>query len=119
MLRSLAVVTLLIPFPAIAAQAGDAFELSPKARAAATAAARLDDPFNAGRDLPAQLPLLGGQELRGGGVGCERTAFLCYDAEGKRLVYGPARAYMPKFDGLSAESVSLRHDRIVLKYTFR
>jgi hypothetical protein len=121
MLRSVVAVTLLIPFPAIAAQANDAIELSAKARASAGAAARLDDlAFNAGRDVPAQqLPLLGGQELRGRAGGCERTAFLCYDAAAKRLVYGPARAHMPKFDGLTAESVSLRHDRVVFKYTFR
>jgi hypothetical protein len=121
MLRSLVVVTLLIPFPAIAAQANDAIEFSPKARAAAVAALRLEDPsLTVGRDLPTQLPLLGGQELRGNAGACERTpSLLCYDAADKRLVYGPARAYMPKFDGLTAESVSLRHDRIVFKYTFR
>lgn len=120
MLRSVVVVTLLIPFPAIAAQANDTIELSAKARTAAVAALRLDDPtFTAGRDLPAQLPLLGGQELRERAGGCERPAVLCYDGAGKRLVYGPARAYMPKFDGLTAESVALRHDRIVFKYTFR
>jgi hypothetical protein len=37
----------------------------------------------------------------------------------RRLVYRPARGYMPRFEGLRAESVSLRRDRLVLKYSFR
>jgi hypothetical protein len=36
-----------------------------------------------------------------------------------RIVYRPARAYMPQFDGMRAESISLRHNKVVLKYSFR
>jgi len=35
-----------------------------------------------------------------------------------RVVYRPARQFMPQFDGLRAASVSLRRDRIVFKYSF-
>jgi len=44
---------------------------------------------------------------------------LCYDMADRRLVYRPARNYMPKVDGLRAESVSLRSNRIILKYSFK
>jgi hypothetical protein len=36
-----------------------------------------------------------------------------------RIVYRPVRQYMPQFEGLRAEAVSLRSDRIILKYSFR
>ena len=38
---------------------------------------------------------------------------LCYDLADARIVYRPARKYMPSVDGLKAENVSLRHNRIV------
>ena len=51
---------------------------------------------------------------------CEHSASgLCYDQADRRIVYTPARHYMPKFDGLTAESVSLRRDAIRFKYSFR
>lgn len=51
---------------------------------------------------------------------CEANARdLCYDMVERRIVYRPVRQYMPRVDGLTAESVSLRHDRLVLKYSFR
>jgi hypothetical protein len=51
---------------------------------------------------------------------CEHsTSGLCYDQADRRIVYTPARHYMPKFEGLTAESVSLRRDAIRFKYSFR
>ena len=51
---------------------------------------------------------------------CDANASsLCYDSTDRRLVYRPARNYMPQVEGLRAESVSLRKDRIVLRYSFR
>jgi len=44
---------------------------------------------------------------------------LCYDRAERRIVYRPAREYMPKFDGLTAENVSLRRNGIHFKYSFR
>ena len=50
---------------------------------------------------------------------CDSNASsLCYDMADRRLVYRPARKLMPQVDGLRAESVSVRKDRIVLKYSF-
>ena len=44
---------------------------------------------------------------------------LCFDAASGRVVYRAARKYMPQFDGLTAESVSLRSNRVTLKYSFK
>ena len=51
---------------------------------------------------------------------CEsHTRDLCYDLVDRRIVYRPVRQFMPQVDGFTAESVSLRHDRLILKYSFR
>ena len=47
------------------------------------------------------------------------AADLCYDRAERRIVYRPAREYMPRFDGLTAENVSLRRNGIQVKYSFR
>ena len=51
---------------------------------------------------------------------CESHARdLCYDLAERRVVYRPVRQFMPRIDGFTAESVSLRRDRLVVKYSFR
>lgn len=50
---------------------------------------------------------------------CERSAHdVCYDAAEGRIVYRAAREYMPRIGELTPESVSLRRNRIVFKYSF-
>jgi len=50
---------------------------------------------------------------------CERSAHdVCYDAAEGRIVYRAARGYMPRLGELTPESVSLRRNRIVFKYSF-
>ena len=44
---------------------------------------------------------------------------VCYDLTDRRVVYRPARKYMPQVDGLRPESISLRHNTLVFKYSFR
>lgn len=43
----------------------------------------------------------------------------CGDAAEPRLFYRGARHFMPAWDGLAAEGISLRRDRLVLRYSFR
>jgi hypothetical protein len=50
--------------------------------------------------------------------GCGPVAFCSGISEG-RLLYRGARRYMPSFDGMAAEGISLRRDRLVVRYTFR
>jgi hypothetical protein len=119
----------------LAASAGNdgVVELRTKALASASAASnsvlagpmsgstrRLDEPFLPSHDpLPAIMqevePVQHASSSR-----CDANAsLLCYDAADGRLVYRGAREYMPKVSGLSPESVSVRRNTVVFKYSFR
>jgi hypothetical protein len=122
MLRSIAITATLSL--ALAAQANDGSELSLRNKALASAgsvAKHADAPFAHGRDPLPQLLMLEEQERRGAPPGtCEFTAMdLCYDLADRRVVYRPARNYMPKVQGLTPENISVRHNKIVFKYSFR
>ncbi|MEO7741793.1 MAG: hypothetical protein ABIR98_02505 [Usitatibacter sp.] len=49
---------------------------------------------------------------------CSGERALCYDPASGRIVYKPARAFMPELPGLQAENISLKRDRVVLRYSF-
>lgn len=121
MLRSIAITATLSL--ALAAQANDGVELTLRTKALASAGSVMkhaDAPFATGRDPLPQVLLLEEQARLTPRSDCEFTAKdLCYDLADRRIVYRPARNYMPDVDGLRAESVSLRHNRIVFKYSFR
>jgi hypothetical protein len=122
MRRSIVFTTILASL-AFAAQANDGVELSLKTKALASAGAitkQSDAPFTYGRDPMPQLLMLEEQERRGPKGSCEFSARdLCYDLSDGRLVYRPARQFMPKFEGLTPENITLRSNRIVFKYSFR
>ncbi len=44
---------------------------------------------------------------------------VCFDAADGRIVYRGAREYMPRMNGFSAESISLRHNAVIFKYSFQ
>jgi hypothetical protein len=59
-------------------------------------------------------------------LGTERVArcadglvALCYDARNRGILYRGARDFMPRMDGFTPEGVALRHDRLILRYSFR
>jgi hypothetical protein len=110
---------------ALGAQANDGLDLSLKNKALASAGAstskQAEAPFTSARDPLPQLLLMEEQERRNvrGGT-CEAAAKdLCFDAAEGRIVYRAARNYMPRIDGLRPESVSVRTNRITLKYSFK
>jgi hypothetical protein len=118
------IVTTILATLAFAAQAHDGVEPSLRTKALASAAGvskQAEAPFTTyGRDPLPQLLLLDELDRPGTRSGCEASAKdMCYDLAEGRVVYRAARAYMPKVDGLTAESVSLRQRRIVIKYSFR
>src|SRR5687768_5199222 len=49
---------------------------------------------------------------------CNGESSLCYDPGSGRIVYKPARALMPELPGLRAENISVKRDRITLRYSF-
>jgi hypothetical protein len=43
---------------------------------------------------------------------------LCYDAASGRIEFRPARNFMPDLPGLQRETISVKRDRIIFKYSF-
>jgi len=119
------VIAVVFASAALPALANEGVDLSNRARSSAAASAvgvsvkQAEAPFRNRDPLP-ELLMHEEQERRGPSGGCQHNSTaLCYDLADRRVVYRPARAYMPQFEGLRAESVSLRHNKVVLKYSFR
>jgi len=49
---------------------------------------------------------------------CANASALCYDAAENRIVFKPARNYMPDLPGLTRENITVKRDRIVFRYTW-
>jgi hypothetical protein len=49
---------------------------------------------------------------------CSGSRSLCYDPGSGRIVYKPARMLMPDIPGMQRENISVKRDRIVLRYSF-
>jgi hypothetical protein len=123
-MRRLIVATAILASLASTARANDALDLSLKNKALASAAApstkQVEAPFVAGRDPLPFILMQEEQERRGFQGSCEAAARdLCFDAASGRVVYRAARKYMPQFEGLTPESVSLRSNRVTFKYSFK
>lgn len=90
------------------------------AKASVAAAGHANAPFRAAHDpIPGLLARDEGLARQPNGA-CEKHARdLCYDLVDGRVVYRPVRKWMPPLEGLTAESVSLRRNRLTLKYSFR
>lgn len=50
---------------------------------------------------------------------CSGERSLCYDPASGRIVYKPAREFMPDIPGLQRENISVKRDRIVFRYSFK
>jgi hypothetical protein len=110
------------------APANDALDATLKSRAIASAAAAAEAtsppgsvpaPFVQNRE-PMPQWLARNEPPRRASASCQHsTQDLCYDLAEARIVYRPVRHYMPKIEGLTAESVSLRHHKLVVRYSFR
>ena len=123
-MRATLVFCILTAGLAVPAQASEGFDLSMKSRSMAAASTAVPSknaqaPFRHARDPLPELLLREEQEKRGPSGACQNaTTSLCYDMAAGKIVYRGARAYMPQIDGLKAESVSLRRNRLTLKYSF-
>lgn len=50
---------------------------------------------------------------------CGPESTLCYDmSDGGRIVFRPARNFMPDLPGFTRENISVKRDRIVFRYSF-
>jgi len=125
MRRSLMISTFLATLAA-PAMASEGIELSLRSKsmaasvASAAPAKNVEAPFRIARDPLPEFFVPEEEQRKGFKSACDaNSTSICYDSVDRRLVYRPARNYMPQVDGLRAESVSLRSNRILLKYSFR
>ena len=112
-----------IGLPALAAEGGVELSIASRNSAAAASAAphkNADAPFRAGRDPLPEILLREELDKRGGPRGsCEASASdLCYDMRDGKVVYRRAREYMPRIQGLRAESISVKRSGMTFKYSF-
>jgi hypothetical protein len=49
---------------------------------------------------------------------CNADREFCYDADSGHIVFKPARQFMPGLPGMTPENVSVKKDRIILRYSF-
>jgi hypothetical protein len=104
-----------------AAQAEDLVGLHLRSKAAiATAAPHRSAPYVQPLGEPEREPLVTPRDLRQdeSRSSCESSRALCYDPGSGRIVYKPARQYMPGLPGMQADSISVKRDKLVFKYTF-
>jgi len=126
MRRSILITALTATLSLSAAAANDGVELRTKALASASASSvfasnyvKTESP-NYGRDpmsvlVQVEAPVGG----TGPQAGCASSAgSVCFDAAAGRIVYRGAREFMPKMNGFRAESLSIRHNAIIFKYSF-
>jgi hypothetical protein len=120
-LLSIALVLGLAAAPkAVAAETRAALELKPKSALAASAPAPAHT--NAPFIVPTEEPVLDfvPRDLRRGESrsSCKSDRALCYDADSGHIVYKPARLLMPDIPGLQRENLSVKRDKLVLRYSF-
>ena len=116
----LLIVTLsLAAIPPARADESRALQLKSKT-AIATVVPHRSAPYVQPVGEPEREPLFGTRDLRHdqSRSSCESNRDLCYDPSAGRIVYKPARQYMPDLPGLQPESVSVKRDKIVFKYSF-
>lgn len=105
---------------AASAVAADPLELVWRGR---VTSARVEAPDAPARFAPRAESVQPAEHSRGGeGMApgsCRTRALFCYDGSENRLVLHGARDYMPHVEGLAAEGIALRRDRLVLRYSFR
>lgn len=117
------VVSLALAAPAAeaveAAPAQSPLKLRPKAAIVVAPSPRAAAPFVAPSGEP-DLDLLPRPDprLEQSRSSCSGERSLCYDPQSGRIVYKPARALMPDLPGLQRENISVKRDRITLRYTF-
>ncbi len=115
----IAVPIALLAAPLALAEDAHGLQLRPKS-AIATVVPHSSAPYVQPLGEPQPQPLVGPRDLRQdqSRSSCESERALCYDPSSGHIVYKPARQLMPGVPGLQAESVSLKRDKLVFKYSF-
>jgi hypothetical protein len=94
-------------------------QLKPKAAISTVAPNHNYAPFVTPLSEP-ELDLLPRRDLRHdqSRSSCNSDRAVCYDAASGRIEFRPARNLMPDLPGFQRETVSVKRDRIVFRYSF-
>ena len=95
-----------------------ALRLTPKAAIATTLPQRHTPFLTSQHDEPKLDFVPHPESRRGSPSSCKAERALCYDPSNGHIVYKPARQLMPDIRGLQRENISVRRDRIILRYSF-
>jgi hypothetical protein len=124
-----AIALLLVALPRLAAgqdahaaSEGKSLQLRPKSVTFESPLALQRAPFTAqpGEPVLDLVPPREDDRMKDSRSSCDRAGqSLCYDSGSGKIVYKKTREYMPPIPGLRAEHISLKRDRITLKYTFQ
>jgi hypothetical protein len=119
-LRSFALVAGLAAAPNMTAAADlrPALELKPKA-ALMAAVAYNSAPFVAAASTPELhfAPQRENPQVQSRSS-CNADRDLCYDANSGHIVFKPIRRFMPDLPGMTPENITVKRDRITLRYSF-
>ena len=123
-MRRTVLVAVLLASLAFSARANDGVDLSLRTKALASAGSigsirETSTPASSAGDTMPPLPLMGETEQLGvRNNGCANRD-VCYDYASGHIVVRPAREYMPRVNGLTAENVSVRHKSVTFTYSFK
>jgi hypothetical protein len=100
-----------------------AVDLDPNARTRAVEAVAKVAPALAPAPARNSLPdLNNGVDLDGRtltGACSQASTDVCYDYKQGRLIYRPARNWMPEISGFKPEHISVRRDKVTFQYSFK
>ena len=120
---AMAVGTVIAPNTAPAGEGDKALQLRPKA-AISTAVEQIT-PAQPNAPFTSALPAERGPSLaaprtaqESSRSSCNGDRALCYDAVSGRVVYKPARQFMPDLPGLRPENISIKRHQLVFRYSF-
>lgn len=123
LVMAMAVSSVIAPNTAPAGEGEKALQLRPKAAISVAVAqitpAQANAPFIAPAANEPELSLAPpptAQESSRSSCNGERA--LCYDAVSGRVVYKPARQFMPDLPGMRPENISIKRHQIVFRYSF-
>lgn len=123
LVMAMAVSSVIAPNTAPAGENEKALQLRPKAAISVAVAqitpAQANAPFIAPAANEPELSLAPpptAQESSRSSCNGERA--LCYDSVSGRVVYKPARQFMPDLPGMRPENISIKRHQIVFRYSF-
>jgi hypothetical protein len=119
-MRRTTIMAIVLASLAFGARANDGADLSLRSKALVSAATirEVQAPGQAVESMMPILPVMGESDqlkIRSDCGGRE----ICYDANAGHIVVRPAREFMPRFNGLTPENLSVRHNRVTFTYSFK